>query len=143
MRSSFLAGFVQAQDLPGATQFAGGALAIDSPPLVRVTNDLQEPHEGVPGHCSARRAARLEGVSPGALDYQDEPEGARRGALTAIYGARHRQGHLGHLERAPDRRRRCGGARERTCLPPPAPLSGTPAARARGDALCTTRSALK
>ena len=94
MRSSFLAGFVQAQDLPGATQFAGGALAIDSPPLVRVTNDLQEPHEGVPGHCSARRAARLEGVSPGALDYQDEPEGARRGALTAIYGARHRQGAL-------------------------------------------------
>lgn len=87
MRSSFLAGFVQVQDLPGATHVAGGALASDSPPLMRVTNDLQELREGVLGHCSTSGAARLEGVSPGALGHQDEPEGARRGALAAACGA--------------------------------------------------------
>jgi hypothetical protein len=83
MRSSFLAGFVQVQYLPESTQVACGASTSDSPPLVRVTNDLEELREGVLGHCSTCRAARLEGGSPGALGHQDKPEGAHRGALAA------------------------------------------------------------
>ena len=97
---------------------------------------------------TARRVGRpgSRGSLPGALGHQDKPEGARRGALAAacvrdIDGEyrtfRKRTGRPGRL------RRRCGGSRVRACLPPPAPPSGTAAARARGDALCTTRSAAK
>jgi len=70
--------------------------------LVWVTNDLEELREGVLGHCSTRRAARLEYVSPGALGHQDEPEGARRGALAAIYRCATSTRDIGHLECAPD-----------------------------------------
>ena len=126
MQTSFLAHFVQVQDLPGPAQVAGGAPPSDSRPLIGVTNDVQELQEGVPGHCPARRAAWLHWVSRGALCHHDRldrcaPQGPCGDTRCATS-----KDVIGHLERAPGERQRCSGARERACLPPLAPPRGRP-----------------
>ena len=137
---------MQAHDLPEATQVAGGARAIDSPPLVRVANNFQEPREGVRAcRGTARRVGRpgSRGFLRGHLAIRMSLEvhaavHSRRSMVRDIdkghWASRTRTGQAAAV--------RWSARADVPLVATGAPLE-TPVARARGDVLCTTRSALK